>query len=156
MKPILMFTLFTVLTLHGTLPGRAGEPAKPALDKAAREQIIAGANEAMHKHLTGGQNTGDAQLIGKEIWGEAITALKPLRVVNDQVNVFIVLKADATMEEGLYVSIPYSSHAARMDKRFLTFDKLSEPDDQAFGTLFWCKLPKVPSDGATNAAPAQR
>ena len=156
MKSILMFTLLTALTLQGTVPGRADETAKPALDKAARERLITGANEAMRKHLTGGANGSGVMLIRKEDWGEAISALKPLRVLNDRINVFIVLKEDATTEEGLYVSIPYSSYAATMDKRFLIFEKMSEPDDQAFGTLFWCRRAKAQPDAATNAVPAQR
>jgi hypothetical protein len=142
MKNILMFTLFTALTLPGSLLCHADEQAKPALDGVARERIVAGANQAIHKHITGGQNAGNEKLISKENWGEAISALKPLRVLNDRVNVFIVLKEDATTAEGVYVSIPISSYAPGVDKRFLQFEKMSEPDDKAFGVLYWCKLTK--------------
>jgi hypothetical protein len=143
MKHNLMFTLFTVLTLNGVLLCRAGEPPKPTLDQAARERIIAGANDAIHKHLTGVPNGGNEPLIRKENWGEAISALKPLRVLNDKVNVFIILKEDATTEEGLYVWILYSSYAPSMDKRFLQFEKMSEEGDKASGTLYRCKRAKA-------------
>ncbi len=153
MKPLSMFTLTPVLTLLGSLVCGAGERARPSLDRVARERIVAGANQAIHKHFTGGTNAGNEKLIAKEIWGEAISALKPVRVLNDKVNVFIVLKEDATTEEGLYVSIPISSYAPGMDKRFLQFEKISERGDKAFGMLYWCRLAKVQPTAPPKEAP---
>ncbi len=156
MKHIPIFIIFTALTFPESLLCHAGEPAQPVLDRAARERIIAGANAAVHKHLTGAPNAGNEPLISKELWGEAISALKPLRVVNDRVNVFIVLKEDATTEEGLYVSNPISSYAPGLDKRFLEFEKVSDPGDHTFGSLYRCKLAKIKPAGAANATPPNR
>jgi hypothetical protein len=64
-------------------------------------------------------------------------------VLNDRVNVFIVLKEDATTEEGLYVSIPCSSYMPGLDQRFLQLEKVSERGDSASGTLCRCKRTKA-------------
>jgi len=111
-------------------------------ERAEREAIIAAANGAIHKYLTAGEHQGDSQEIPRKFWGDAITRLNPVKVVNDRVNVFIVLREDQLAAGGLYVSIPYSSYAPGLDKRFLRFRDLTGPNDKAFGRVYQCVIKK--------------
>jgi hypothetical protein len=137
----------TIITLiigfAALLSSHAEESPGPSLGRAQREAIIAAANQAVKKHLKGDQQERKGTEISKNLWGEAIADLKPLRVRNDRVNVFIVLKDDECAEEGLYVSIPISSYARGMDKRFLLFEKLTQAGDKGFGEIYLCKLTKA-------------
>lgn len=132
-----------VLTLASSAAAVAAEPAIPSLTKATREAVIAAANQAIHQHMKSGQAAEGRAEIAKAFWGEAIERLKPLRVRDDRVNVFIVLAEDAAAEEGLYVSIPISSYAPGLDDRFVFFKALTQPGDKAFGSIFRCRLLKA-------------
>jgi hypothetical protein len=152
MKTLTTITL--VIGFAASLLSHAGEPPGPSLegsslDRAKREAIIAAANQAVQKHMKGDQQERKGTEIEKEFWGEAIARLKPLRVRDDRVNVIIILKEDETTEECLYVSNPISSYAPGTDKRFLLFEKLTQPGDRAFGSIYRCKLRKTP-DGAAD------
>ena len=68
-------------------------------------------------------------------------------------NVFIVLKEDATTEEGLYVSNPISSYAPGVDDKFVRFEKLTQSGDASWGALYDCKLKKARAEGAKNGIP---
>ncbi len=41
------------------------------------------------------------------------------------------------------MSVPFSSYAPGLGDRFLLFEELSQPGDQAFGKLYQCKLKKL-------------
>ena len=114
----------------------------PCLSKTDREAIIVAANQAVHKHMTSGRTEHRGMEIPRSLWGTAIEQLHPLRVLNDRVNVFIVMREDRTTEEGFYVSIPISSYAPGHDERFLMFKDLTQSGDKAFGRLYECKLKK--------------
>ena len=154
MKTSTAVTLVTVFTT--AILCHAGEPSRPSLDRAAREAIITAANQAFQKHVQSAQEARKGTEIAKESWGDSIAHLKPLRVRDDRANIFIVLKEDETTEEGLYVSIPISSYAPGMDKRFVLFETLTQPGDKAFGQLYYCKLRKAQPSEPPNAAPPHR
>jgi hypothetical protein len=145
-----------VIGVTAALLSNAGDPPKPSLDRAARQAIISAANKAVHKHMTRDQRVPKGPEISKKLWGDAIARLKPLRVLNDRVNVFIVLEEDEEGQEGLYVSTPISSYAPGADERFLRFEKLSEAGDKAFGQLYRCKLRKSQPATPPNAASSPR
>jgi hypothetical protein len=117
----------------------------PSLDRAAREGIVAAAIRGRDENLRAASENGP----GKELWGEAIARLKPLRVRDDRVNTFIVLKEDETTEEGLYVFNPLSSYAPGMDKqRFVVFEVRTQTGDEGLGFLYYCKIRKAPPEPA--------
>jgi hypothetical protein len=147
-KTVTIITL--VIGFAASLSSHAGEPLSPSLDRGKREAIIAAATQAIQKHMKGNQQERKGTEISKDLWGEAIADLKPLRVRDDKVNVFIVLKEDESAEEGLYVSIPISSYAPGTDKRFLLFEKLTQAGDRGFGEIYQCKLRKAQPGGPAN------
>ena len=120
-------------------PGVAG-------GKAEREAIVAAANRAMHSLLKLDKAKRRGKEIPKKFWGRAIQRLDPVRVLDDRINVLIVLKEDELTMEGLYVTIPISSYAPGLGERFLQFEPLSRPGDQAFGELYRCKIRKTPEE----------
>jgi hypothetical protein len=128
-----------------------GETNVPSLSSADREAIITAANQAVHKHMTSAPDQKRGMEIPRSLWGKAIEQLQPLRVLNDRVNVFIVMREDRISEEGLYVSVPISSYAPGHDERFLMFKDLTQPGDKAFGHIYECKMkkpqPTVGGDG---------
>ncbi len=126
----------------GTAKGRRD----PTPNKLDREAIVAAANQAIRTYLKGDPKLRRGDEIPEESWGEAILRLKPLRVRNDRVNVAIVLRYADGVEEGLYVSIPISSYAPMVGDRFTVLEKLSEPDDRTFGTLYRYKLKEARPD----------
>jgi ribosomal protein L31E len=154
MKTTIAITL--AIGFATSLLSGAGETPRPRLDRTARESIIAAANQAIQKHMKVDRQERKGTEIAKALWGEAITRLKPLRVRDDKVNVFIVLQEDEATEAGLYVSIVFSSYAPGVDKRFVEFEKMSQPEDKAFGILYWCRLTKAQPTGCTNAGIASR
>mgnify|MGYP001820475545 CR=1 FL=1 len=129
----------------------AGDFAVPS-QRAEREAIIAAANSAIHKYMRAGKRQGDSQEIPRKFWGDAITRLNPVKVVNDRVNVFIVLREDQLAAGGLYVSIPISSYAPGHDERFLRFKGLTGPNDKALGRIHQCVI-KKPKEPATDSKP---
>lgn len=145
-----------VFLLATSLLSNAGETAGPSMDRATRQEIVAAANQAVQKHVRSPQYDGTGDDIAREHWGNVIARLKPLRLYNDKVNVVIVLKEDETSEEGLYVSLPFSSYAPGQPPRFLVFEKLTEPDDKTFGTLHRCKLAKPRPDSRENSGRTNR
>ncbi len=54
----------------------------------------------------------------------------------------IVLAEDDRAEQGLYVSIPYSSYAPGHDDRFAAFELLTRPGDGGFGGLYRYRIKK--------------
>ncbi len=144
-----------VIAFTTSLLSNAGETPRPSLDRAAREAIIAAANQAIQRHMKGDQQERKGTEIAQAFWGDTIARLKPLRVRDDKVNVFIALKEDATTEEGLYVSLPISSYAPGVDRRFLVFEKLTQPGDKDFGALYRCKLRKAQGSPANRSQPTR-
>ena len=140
---ISMSLCFLVASVAG---GTAQDRKFPTPGKAEREAIVAAANRAIRTYLKGDPKLRRGDEIPRESWGEAIRRLKPLRVRIDRVNVAIVLRDVGGVEEGLYVSIPISSYAPMLGDRFAVLEKLSEPDDRTFGTLYRYKLKKARTD----------
>jgi hypothetical protein len=148
MNAIRLPLLIPVLMVAASLVSNAGETAGLSLDRVARQEIIVAADQAVRKHVRISPYDRNGDTIGQEYWGEAIARLKPLRVYNDKMNVVIVLKDNETTEEGLYVSVPFSSYAPGQPPRFLVFEKLTQPEDKTFGEIYRCKLAK-PRPAAT-------
>ena len=152
MKPSVIVTAATLaLAFTASLLSCAKEPPGLAFDRTAREAIIESACRAVRSEVKRDPGTGDE--VSKELWGGMISKLHPLRVRNDRMNVFIVLKEDATTEEGLYVSNPISSYAPGVDDKFVRFEKLTQSGDADWGALYDCKLKKARTEGATNGIP---
>ena len=83
--------------------------------------------------------------IPKEYWGEAIARLKPIRVMADRSNVFIVLKEEEGTAHGLYVYNSSSSYFPTLDEaRFLELRKMSS-SEALWGSIFQCTM-KTPVD----------
>lgn len=142
-----IWILMSLCFLIAWVAGASEENRKmPAPDKSEREAIIVAANQAIRTYLKGDPERRRGDEIPKESWGEAILRLKPLRVRDDRVNVAIVLREEGAVEEGLYVSIPISSYAPSVGDRFAFLEKLSQPDDRTFGTLYRYKLKKARPD----------
>jgi hypothetical protein len=152
MKPSAIVTAVALaLAFTASLISCAKKPIGPSLDRAAREAIINSACKAVQSAVKGDTKTGNE--IPRESWGETISKLHPLRVRNDRIHIFIVLKEDATTEEGLYVSNPISSYAPGVDDRFVRFEKLTQSGDADWGELYECKLKKARTEGAMNVTP---
>ena len=110
--------------------------------KEERNAIIAAARSAIHRYMKIGPQGRRTNKIPQKFWGDPIIWLNPIRVLNDRVNVFIVLKEKELTSEGLYVSVPISSYAPNHEARFLQFQKLTQPEDKAFGELYRCEIKK--------------
>ncbi|MEO6181666.1 MAG: hypothetical protein ABIP71_00870, partial [Verrucomicrobiota bacterium] len=80
---------------------------------------------------------------------------KPLRVMNDRVNIKIVLAERGSIEAGFYVSQPISSFAPGKEY-FLEQVLLSEPEDKAFGTLYRYKLAEKAQTNSVSQSKRQR
>lgn len=104
--------------------------------KEERIAITAGVAQAIQSYFRTDPKERKGDEIPEKLWGEAITKLKPMRVMNDRVNVVIVLQDNDEIEQGLYVSLAISSYAPNYDKRFTTFEKLSKPEDKPFNILY--------------------
>ena len=128
-------------------PGDDDDPPKkivPELGQADREAIIAAATQAISKHAKAPRKKEAPDDIDADFWGQAIAKLKPIRVRNDHINVAIVLFEKDGAEEGLYVSNPISSYAARVGDRFTLLKRMSGEKDKSFGTLYHYKLQAKP------------
>jgi len=103
-----------------------GAPARPPLSRGEREAIVKAAITAVHKSVQIPVHERDGDNISRIFWGEAIEKLRPLRVVNDNMNVMIVLTEDSRGEAGLYVGNVISS----VYNTRATFERLSKPEDR--------------------------
>src|SRR5205823_5068753 len=109
--------------------------AIPFLTAEQRIAVIKEAHKAFTDFVHSERKEQDGENIPKKFWGDAIRKLKPLRVVNDRVNIKIVLADDGRVEAGFYVNLPISSFAPRPET-FLEFQQISQPADRTFGTLY--------------------
>lgn len=97
--------------------------------KIGAAALVQDALQTQVRHVKAGRTlAGD---IPANLWGEAITRLKPIRVYLHRVNVVAVLKADAGREEGLYIYIPISSYLPRNGDDGFAFTKVDR-DIQKF------------------------
>lgn len=113
---------------------RASVPAP--FSRAERRAIVESAITAVHKsvHLDAREQNGNK--IPRRLWGEAIRKLRPLRVINDRMNVMIVLTDDNRSESGIYVGNPLSSHLCPYTETTSAgYERLSKPEDRTFGHL---------------------
>jgi hypothetical protein len=120
----------------------SGEPLKLALSQEERSAIVKDANYAYRQYVGMDVKERKGDEIPQRFWGEAILKLKPVRVLNDRVNVAIVLRDDEHSEQGLYVNLPISSVAAGHGKKFVLWEKLSKPEDKSFGELYLYSIEK--------------
>ncbi len=114
----------------------------PDLTTQQRVDLVTEAHQAF-RQLVQKQNLQSTN-IPPEFWGPSIKNLKPLRVLNDRVNIKIVLMERDGIEGGFYVNLSISSFHPE-DKSFLEFVKLSEPDEASFGILYRYKLARPPA-----------
>ena len=115
------------------------------LSRGGREAIIKAALTAVQKSVQVDARERDGNKIPRRFWGEAIQKLRPLRMVNDSMNIMIVLTEDSQSEKGLYIGNPISSYAVfNTDPRFASFELLSKPEDRFFGTLSRYHISKKP------------
>ena len=140
----------------------AAKTSVPTLSGTERTAILNATRQALDQfvRLEPSERQGDE--IPARFWGAALAGLKPLRVLKVRMDVMIVLQDDDVAEEGLYFNNPVSSPYAE-DKRLVVFEKLSQPEDTDWGTLWHYRLLKAkaaPSSRAvgvsspTSAAPA--
>jgi len=116
-----------IISLAAAPLANAGEPTIAPFDSATYDAIYTEAMQAVHKQQAAGE-------IPKELWGEAITKLKPLRVQEFHGHVLIALKADETSEEGLYVSNPFSSYNPIIGPSYFSvLETLFKPDNKPTG-----------------------
>lgn len=169
--PAAVLCLLAGLSLRG--PDRAAAAAGPAapseaqsstatlalaggkaLSRNEREAIIAAANRTMRSSMRDPRRKAEPPApqtdhvypsIPRDLWEEEIARLKPLRVRNVHLNVFIVLADYGDREEGLLVSNPYSSYAPGYDPggRVVLLETLSQEEDRSFGVLYRCTLRKA-------------
>ncbi len=109
----------------------------PDLTSAQRVALITEASQSFRQLVQ--KQKGQSKEIPRVFWGPTIASLKPLRVVNDRVNIKIVLAERGGIEAGFYVNQPISSFAPPPNS-FLEFVQLSQPADKAFGTLYRYRL----------------
>ncbi len=132
---------FAVRVLQKLVEGRAApenlvlaRKKLPELTEAQRIALVKEANQAFSAHVRGDPKNRSNE-ISRDHWGPAITALKPLRVIDDLVNIKIVLVTELTIEGGFYINLPISSYAGYSDGA-LEFTTLSKPEDNSFGTIY--------------------
>lgn len=113
------------------------------LSQKERVAITEEAGRAVQRYFRTDPKERKGDEIPKEFWGEAITKLKPVRVMHDRVNVAIALQDNDKIEQGLYVSLAISSYSPYLDKRFTIFEKLSQPEDKSFNTLYRYSIKKT-------------
>jgi hypothetical protein len=128
--------------------GTLSKSAKWTLSQKQRIAIMEEASHAVKQYLHMSLKERKGNHIPQRLWGSAIRKLKPLRVVNDRVNVAIVLQESTEAEQGLYVRIPISSYAPGLDKRFATFEKLSKPEDKSLSELYRYTINRVQDSNA--------
>jgi hypothetical protein len=118
-------------------------PTMPDLSAEERTAVIAAANETVRKFVQMDPQSRPNDEIPERIWSAALSRLKPMRVVGGLVNVRIVLKDDNDTEEGFYVLSPASSYWPGDDNRFALFEKLSQPRDKSFGSIYHYRIRKT-------------
>jgi hypothetical protein len=62
--------------------------------------------------------------IHKKYWTDEITRLKPIKVYMHRINIVVVQRASANIQEGLYISMMISSYAPRSGDDGFTFTDL--------------------------------
>ena len=114
----------------------------PSLSSKDRAALVTESAKAMSKYLHIDLKDRDGDRIPTKLWSPTMTSLKPLRVVNDRVNLKIVLVESEHFESGFYVRIAISSFAPTAS-RFAEFVQLSKPGDGPLGTLYRYRLAKA-------------
>jgi hypothetical protein len=118
-----------------------GELQAPKLDQAAREAIVAAAHQAISQHFKAKKAV--VEEIDAELWGEAITKLKPIRVRNERGHVSIALSVKDGIEEGLFVLDHDGAHIAEVRLQSPLMMPLSTEMDRPssnFGPLYYYVL----------------
>ena len=118
-----------------------GEFQAPKLDQTAREAIVAAAHQAIAQHFKA--RKAAVEEIDAELWGEAITKLKPIRVRNERGHVSIALSVKDGVEEGLFVLDHDGAHVAVVRGQSALMMPLSTEMDRLssrFGPLYYYVL----------------
>jgi hypothetical protein len=111
------------------------------LTEPEREAIVKSAIVARRQYS---QELIQGPAIPQPLWGEPISKLKPIRVVDDGLHVMIVLHEDVFQEEGLYVVNPISSISPGHGRKYEVWEQLPVPGDNGFsGQLYVYRLRKV-------------
>lgn len=118
----------------------------PDLTDEQRLTLVREASAAFREHVKGDPKDRSNE-IPSRFWGPTISSLKPLRVVDDRVNIKIVIADKSGVEAGFYVNQTISSFAPRHDY-FLEHVSLPHSTDETFGSLYRYKqaapTPAVP------------
>ncbi len=130
-------------TSSSAIPVSVKPAENPELTKQQRSAIVQAAQRAFTDFVRTPPEERKSDSIPESLWGDAIRALKPLRVVNDRVNIKLVLHESEGIESGLYVNLTISSYAPQA-KDFLEFVPLNQPDDKMFGQIYRYRLNSGP------------
>jgi hypothetical protein len=106
----------------------------PALNTRQRMDIAQAASKTLNRHARADVKARSDN-IPAALWDKKLAELKPLRIVNDRVNVRIVLFEEGGIEAGFYVNLPISSYLPNPED-FLEFLPLTEPGDRTFGQIY--------------------
>ena len=117
--------------------------AVPTLSSRTRAAITKEAQETFGRFVRG-DPTKRGTNIPASMWGDTIKNLKPVRVVDDRVNIKIVTAETDDIDPGFYVNLPISSYAPQQSD-FLEFVLLNEPRDILFGGIYRFKALKKTS-----------
>ena len=135
---LLLNVIFLVAPI---LLSHAAEPTLPTPSAKERVALLKEAEKAINAFVHIELKERDGEKIPRRLWGATMVSLKPVRVMNDHVNVKIVLADTEQFEAGYYVRIPISSFAPRPEN-FDEFIELSQPEDNTLGSLFRYRLAK--------------
>ena len=114
--------------------------AVPSISSKTRASLTKDAQATFSRFVRGDPSKrGDT--IPASMWGDTIKQLKPLRVINDRVNIKIVTAETEDIEAGFYVNLPISSYAPQQSD-FIEFVLLNQPTDVIFGGLYRFKAIK--------------
>ena len=113
----------------------------PDLTVKQRVDLVTEAHQAFRQLVT--KENHASTNIPPEFWGPTINSLKPLRVLNDRVNIQIVLTERDGIEAGFYVNLPLSSFIPENNK-YLEFVKLTESDDNRLACYIATSSRKLP------------
>ena len=132
-----MITKRFMIALATLLVGCQTRYTEPPPEKTPDYAAIANAaNQATHQFMTKLSEEQKADnLIPKKFWGEAIEQLNPIRVEFDRVNVAIVISENKQSEEGYYF-VPMISSYLPFDKKNVTFEALTTPEEATMDVIF--------------------
>lgn len=112
--------------------------------------VIVGAHKTLRAAMQQEAAKAPEAEIPVSCWSDVVKAMKPVRVVNDRVNVKLVLKDDGQFESGFYVIMGISSYRPERGD-FAEFVELGGTGELVTGNLYWYRQAKGgPAKGSPN------